>query len=143
MSSVSRHLYIDHAAFRCKGIDETVGGDDSVESPPVRPRFNPLVQGFDYSSFHKLNPEFIPRTTHLDPEVKTGLDHDSIETKNHKGFTWVEGGDPDRCTKKRHMVISHKSRTALWIVSCLRCNKVVGYHIMKHSEGRRIGRYYS
>lgn len=84
--------------------------------------------------FHKSNPEFVPRSSWKMPDVKTGLDHKSI---NDNGLSWIEGGEPDRCSKKRKMVIGHRSRTGLWIVSCLKCNRVVGYHIMKHSEGRR------
>jgi hypothetical protein len=41
------------------------------------------------------------------------------------------------CTKKRPQTTSKRQRTGLWIWTCLCHQKIVGYHVIKKSEGLR------
>lgn len=43
----------------------------------------------------------------------------------------------DGCSKKRPVYIGHKQRSGIWVVLCMVHERVVGFHIMTHSEGRR------
>jgi hypothetical protein len=41
------------------------------------------------------------------------------------------------CTKKRSIHIGHRQRSWLWIWSCLEHDHVIGFHVIKNSEGMR------
>lgn len=41
------------------------------------------------------------------------------------------------CTKQRFTYIGHRQRTGIWITVCMIHECIVGYHLIKNSEGRR------
>lgn len=41
------------------------------------------------------------------------------------------------CQKKRFVYIGHRQRSGLWIWLCIVHQRIIGYHIIKHGEGRR------
>jgi hypothetical protein len=43
----------------------------------------------------------------------------------------------DGCEKRRSVMIGNKERTALWFTFCMVHEKVIGYHLILHSEGHR------
>lgn len=52
------------------------------------------------------------------------------------GFESVEVG-PSGCKKNRAYAVGHAARSGLWVWTCMVHQRVVGYHVMPHSEGRR------
>lgn len=43
----------------------------------------------------------------------------------------------DGCHKKRFVYVGHRQRSGLWIWLCMCHQRIIGYHIMSHGEGRR------
>lgn len=108
---------------------------DSIQS--TNSTHNPQTDGFDYATIHAVNPNFVPREAHVLPHIATGLGTNEIQITRTDNTHWVEGGHDVRCTKKRNLVTGHKARCGMWIWTCLQCEHVVGWHIMRHGEGRR------
>lgn len=43
----------------------------------------------------------------------------------------------DGCTKRRPVYIGHRQRTGIWINLCMIHERVIGFHVIHNSEGRR------
>jgi len=48
-------------------------------------------------------------------------------------------GSCDDCKKKRYAFVGHRQRCGLWVYMCMEHQTIIGFHVMKHGEGRRDG----
>ncbi len=51
----------------------------------------------------------------------------------------TERGSSDGCRKVRFRYQGHRQRAGLWVYMCMTHETIVGFHVMKHGEGRRDG----
>lgn len=52
-----------------------------------------------------------------------------------------EIGSCEGCKKTRFAFVGHRQRSALWVYMCMDHQTIIGFHVMKHGEGRRDGIY--
>lgn len=51
-------------------------------------------------------------------------------------LVWTNTGTSD-CKKKGKTIINKRARTGLWIWTCMIHERIIGFHIIRHGEGRR------
>ena len=91
-----------------------------VSTPPQR-HPDPAAVGYLYNMTREGGP--VRNQWHTPNTVKQHL----------PGFETSSSG----CTKRRYVYIGHRQRCGLWVWVCMRCETVVGVHIMPHGEGTR------
>lgn len=48
-------------------------------------------------------------------------------------------GSSEGCKKVRFRYQGHRQRAGVWVYMCMAHETIIGYHVMKHGEGRRDG----
>ena len=51
----------------------------------------------------------------------------------------TEHGSSEGCKKVRYRYQGHRQRAGLWVYMCMTHETIIGFHVMKHGEGRRDG----
>ncbi len=110
-------------------------------------RTSKMFDSCDIKSPDMLPPEqWVPRPN----PASTGIRYNMSKHGSSVRTSWplpedsqkrldTELGSCDGCKKVRWRYTGHRQRAGLWVYMCMEHEFVIGYHIMKHGEGRRDG----